>query len=142
VKHDPFAYYGSVCPTNVVPFTSLTADLAGDTPRFVWLTPDLCHSGHDCALTDADLWLSEMVPLITKSPAWKSNGVLFIVWDEASGGSDLIPLIVLTPNGGPLRSAKRYDHYSLLATMETLLGVPRLGHASEAELIRDLVPGL
>lgn len=140
VKHDPFAYYGGACPTNVVPLASLTADLVGDTPRFVWITPDLCHSGHDCALTEADQWLSDTVPLITKSAAWQSNGVLFIVWDEGGGGSDLIPLIVVTPSGGQLRSAKRYDHYSLLATMETLLDVPRLGHAADAEVIHDLVP--
>jgi hypothetical protein len=142
VKHDPFAYYGGACPTNVVPFTALAADLAIGTPRFVWITPDLCHSGHDCSLNEADQWLSNTVPLITNSPTWQSNGVLFIVWDEGGNASDVIPLIVMTPNGGALRSGKRYDHYSLLATMETLLGVSRLGHASEAEVIRDLVPGL
>jgi hypothetical protein len=142
VKHDPFAYYGGACPPQVVSFAPLAADLEGNTSRLTWITPDLCNSGHDCALSDADQWLSEMVPQITKSAAWRSNGVLFIVWDEGSGGSDAIPLIVVTPQSAPVRSAKRYDHYSLLATLETLLGLPRLGHAAEAEVIRDLVPGL
>jgi hypothetical protein len=141
VKHDPFAYYGGACPPNVVPLTSLTADLAANTSRFVWITPDLCHSGHDCALTQADQWLAETVPLITSSPAWQPNAVLFIVWDEGDR-SDLVPLIVVTQRGGPLRSAARYDHYSLLATMETLLGLPRLGSAAGADVIRDLVPAM
>jgi phospholipase C len=142
VKHDPFAYYGGACPTQVVSFAPLATDLAGNTARLVWITPDLCNSGHDCALTQADQWLSLIVPQITKSAAWQSNGVLFIVWDEGSGGSDVIPLIAVTPQSAPVRSAKRYDHYSLLATIEVLLGVPRLGHAAEAEVIRDLVPGI
>jgi phospholipase C len=143
VKHNPFAYYGDGCPPNVVPFTSLATDLAGAVPRFTWITPDQCHDGHDCGLGQADSWLSEMVPLITKTAAWRSDGVLFIVWDEGTGPlSEQIPLLVVTPHGGPLRSAVRYDHYSLLATIETLLGVGRLGHAVDAPVIRDLVPGL
>jgi phospholipase C len=142
VKHNPFAYYGGSCPAQVTSFTPLAGDLAGSTPRLSWITPNLCNSGHDCGLTVADTWLAQTVPAIMKSPAFQSNGVLFIVWDEGSGESDVIPLIVVTPNGTRQRSARRYDHYSLLATIETLLGVGRLGHAAEADLLRDLVPQL
>jgi hypothetical protein len=50
LKHNPFAYYGGACPANVVDLDALDADLAQDTPTFVWITPGLCHDGHDCAL--------------------------------------------------------------------------------------------
>src|SRR5882672_114668 len=49
LKHNPFAYYGSTCPSQVVPFTDFATDMAGTVPQFVWITPDLCHDGHDCS---------------------------------------------------------------------------------------------
>ena len=36
-------------------------------------------------------------------------------------------------------STKAYDHYSLLATIEDLLGVGRLGRAAQAQPMTDLV---
>src|SRR5881227_2274270 len=41
--HNPFAYYGGRCPPNVVPLTQLSTDLAGKTPQFTWISPDMCH---------------------------------------------------------------------------------------------------
>jgi len=49
VKHNPFAYYGGACPANVVSFSRFAGDLAAGLPAFTWITPDLCHGGHDCA---------------------------------------------------------------------------------------------
>src|SRR4029077_6821660 len=89
LKHNPFAYYGGHCPSNVGP---LPRDMAGETANFVWITPDLCHDGHDCALASAAAWLAAVVPQITASPAWKDHGTLFITWDEADGSTDLVPL--------------------------------------------------
>jgi hypothetical protein len=37
------------------------------------------------------------------------------------------------------RSAKPYDHYSLLATIEDTLGVARLGQAAQATPMTDLI---
>src|SRR3954468_17090060 len=45
LKHNPFAYYGG-CGPNVVGLDALDADLAEDTPNFVWVTPGLCNDGH------------------------------------------------------------------------------------------------
>src|SRR5207244_1434670 len=85
MEHNPFAYYGGECPTNVVPLGALDADLAGNAPRFVWITPGLCHDGHDCALAEAAVWLDGMVSRIVASAAWREHGVLFVVWDEGDG---------------------------------------------------------
>ena len=82
LKHNPFAYYGSSCPSEVVPFTQFAADMSGTVPRFAWITPDLCHDGHDCTNAIADTWLAQTVPTILASNAWKDNGVLIITWDE------------------------------------------------------------
>ena len=69
VKHDPFAYYGGACPSNVVPMEEqLSADLAApaaQAPSFSWITPNLCHDGHDCSAPVADAFLADRVGRIT-----------------------------------------------------------------------------
>jgi len=97
LKHDPFAYYGGECPTNVVPLTALDADLIGDTPNFVWITPNLCHDEHDCSVQAGDQWLATIVPKILASGAWRQNGVLFIVWDEGSSSNSPAAALVVAP---------------------------------------------
>ncbi|OLC22223.1 MAG: hypothetical protein AUH33_00200, partial [Chloroflexi bacterium 13_1_40CM_68_21] len=141
VKHNPFAYYGGACPPNVVSLDALDADLAGDAPQFAWITPGLCHDGHDCALTEAGAWLVQLVARIVASASFRERGVLFVVWDEGDGGDEtnLVPLIVATPDPVARRSAERYDHYSLLATIEDTFGLPRLGAAAGARSITDLL---
>jgi hypothetical protein len=37
------------------------------------------------------------------------------------------------------KSARSYDHYSMLATIEDRLGVPRLGQAARATPMNDLL---
>jgi phosphatidylinositol-3-phosphatase len=140
LKHNPFAYYGGACPSNVVPIEALDADLAGVTPNFVWITPDLCHDGHDCAVDLAGAWLDGQVSRIVSSDAWRSGGMLFIVWDEGDGGdSNLVPLIVLTKDATATRIETQYDHYSLLATIEDIFGLPRLGAATTARPLTQLI---
>lgn len=142
LKHNPFAYYGGACPPNVVPLEDLDADLAGMTPSFVWITPGLCHDGHDCAIDVAAAWLDGIVTRIVSSDAWRSGGMLFIVWDEGDGGdANVVPLIVLTRDATARRVATRFDHYSLLATIEDIFGLPRLGAATTAQPLDELLPG-
>jgi phosphatidylinositol-3-phosphatase len=139
LKHNPFAYYGGACPSQVVPFTSFASDMAGAVPRFVWITPDLCHDGHDCPNSFVNAWLSQTVPTILASDAWQDNGVLFITWDEGEDSANSVLTIVIHPD--PLRhqSSVAYNHYSLLATIEDVLGVPRLGAATDATSMNDLM---
>ena len=140
LKHNPFAYYGCACPENVVPFESLDADLAGATPQFVWITPGLCHDGHDCPIDEAAAWLDALVGKITSSRAFSQRGVLLIAWDEGDGGdANLVPFLALTSGGRGGQISGTHDHYSLLATIEDLLGQPRLGAAKDAKPMVELL---
>ena len=138
LKHNPFAYYGSTCPPQVVPFTQFASDLSGNTPLFSWITPNLCNDGHDCSNSIADAWLSHTVPEILGSNAWQDGGMLVITWDEGEDSSNSVLTLIIRPNPVNHRSAKPYDHYSLLATIEDTLGVGRLGHAAQATPMTDL----
>ena len=139
LKHNPFPYYGDACPAQVVPFTHFDADMAGNVPRFVWITPDLCNDGHDCSTTIADQWLAQTVPKILATSTWHQNGLLLITWDEGEDSANHVLTMVIHPNPTVHTSANHYDHYSLLATLEDRLGVPRLGMAAGANAMTDLL---
>ena len=139
LKHDPFPYYGNACPPQVVPFTSFDGDMSGTVPPFVWITPDLCHDGHDCSTAVADQWLSLTVEKIMSTSAWQSGGLLLITWDEGEDATNHV-LTLAIHRGSPHRtSAAFHDHYSLLATVEDWLGLPRLANAASADVLYDLI---
>ena len=98
LKHNPFAYYGSACPPQVVPFTQFASDLSGNTPQFSWITPNLCNDGHDCSSSVADAWLSQTVPAILNSNAWQDGGMLVITWDEGEDSANSVLTLVIRPN--------------------------------------------
>jgi hypothetical protein len=139
VKHNPFAYYGGRCPDNVVPLSQLDQDLQGGTPRFAWITPDLCHDGHDCDSAEVDGFLQDLVPRILASSAWRQNGLLMITWDEDDngGGGNHVMTLVISPHLKARVITSPHDHYSLLATVEDTLGLTRLGHAATATPFKD-----
>jgi hypothetical protein len=97
-KHNPFMYFHSVidspsCKRRVVALPALTKDLesASSTPNFSFITPSLCHDGHDrpCVngepggLESANVFLKHWVPIITESHAFRDDGLLIITFDEA-----------------------------------------------------------
>jgi phosphatidylinositol-3-phosphatase len=142
-KHDPFAYYTRITNnpprcSHVVPLGRLGADERGHTlPRFIWITPNLCHDMHDCSVSTGDRFLARLVPTLLRSLG--RNGVLFLTWDEgssdagcchlASGGH--IATIVAGPGARPgVRITTPTDHYSVLQTIEDLFGLPRLRGAA------------
>jgi len=135
LKHNPFAYFGGQCPSNIVPMTQLATDLGGDTAQLSWITPGLCHDGHDCSRQVADQWLAAIVPQILASAAWQDNGVLFITADESDSGGDRVPLVIAAPQLNGQQLTQTYDHYSLLATISDDLGVTRPGESAQANPI-------
>ncbi|HUZ30370.1 MAG TPA: alkaline phosphatase family protein [Solirubrobacteraceae bacterium] len=142
-KHDPFAYYTRITGDparcrRIVPLSQLTSDARGGRlPRFVWITPNLCHDMHDCDVSVGDRFLSREVPPLLK--ALGPRGVLFLVWDEGSSDSSCCRLasgghvVGVVAGGLASRGAQLgtpVDHYSVLQTVEDLLGVPRLRGAA------------
>ena len=108
-------------------------------PQYVWITPNLCNDMHDsCAgssIQHGDTWLSEHVPAILNSEAYKDGGALFIVWDEALKGDGPIPMIVLSPfaKGGGYSNTIHYTHGSMLRTFQEIFAVKPLLRDAKVE---------
>ena len=147
-KHNPFLYFADIRRNaqrcrHVVPFSGFAADLAkGNVSSFTWLTPNLCHDGHDCPLSQSDHWLATTIPMILNSPAFRQGGVLFITFDEASGSDaggcchlahgGRVFTVVASPLGkAGAQLGVPYDHYSLLRTIEDAWKLPRLAGAAD-----------
>jgi phospholipase C len=147
-RHDPFLYFTNIqsganglCAKTNVDYAQFAADLASNTFRYLWITPNLLDDGHDpqtdpvTGLKQTDAWLSTEVPKILASNAWKDAGVLFITWDEAEGrngdSADQVPMIIVTPGikSAGYKSSVAYEHANYLATVEDIFGLPRLGAA-------------
>jgi hypothetical protein len=116
------------------------------------------------AIQLGDAFLQQTVTRIMSSPAWSRNSVIIVAWDEddyggyptgccgsptgTAGtlgnilGGALTPAIVVRSGEsahGP--SSRSYNHYSLLATIQHLWGLPCLANTcriGDADLMLDL----
>jgi hypothetical protein len=134
------------------PFVFVTPNLCNDGHDY----PCTNQASGASALADIDSFLETWVPKITSSPAYLKNGLLEITFDEGpnsdataccgepAGPDSPFPGIT-GPGGGRVGavllsrfikpgtvSATPYNHYSSLATWESLLHVPLLADASSA----------
>jgi hypothetical protein len=103
------------------------------------VTPNLCDDMHDCSVAAGDLWLSaNLSPLLSSSEYTSGSIAIFITWDEDDfSSSNHVATLVISPyTAAGARSAVAFDHYSLLATTESMLGLPCLGSACSAASMR------
>jgi phosphatidylinositol-3-phosphatase len=149
-RHNPAVYFPGIRDT------CLTSDLSmgGATGRFAtmlkkkslrpftFITPDLCHDGHDCTTATADSWLGTWLDRIVASPTYAAgHTAVFVTWDEGlDGSSNRVATVVVAPSVTPgTRASARFTHYSLLRTAEELLGLPLLGAAANARSMRRML---
>lgn len=158
VRHDPFVYFNDVtdhrnpssayCIHHIRPFSELAKDLANNSlARYNFITPNVCNDMHDvCSplrnrIAQGDTWLSNNLPQILNSEAYRSGGAVFITWDEAEIGDGPIGMIVLSPfaKGHGYSNSIHYDHGALLRTLEEIFQVlPYLGNAAHQQDLGDL----
>jgi len=142
-KHNPFVYFDDITGdrarcARIVPMTELPADERSGLPQFVWITPDLCHDTHDCPGRTGDDFLSQLLPPLIA--ALGPGGVVLVTYDEGTTRSGCCSYAhggrVFTIAAGPgVRSgryAQRFDHYSLLRTIEERFGLGYLARAGSA----------
>ncbi len=161
-KHNPLPYFQALAAdpareTLIKPYEALAGDLAAQAPNLALIVPNQCHDGHgltvchdrDRLISDFDAFVRETVMAIRASKNFTRRSAVVVTFDEgarslfpdapvsdiarAAGGADNhIATLVVTSCGAPARDATRFDHYSLLATIEDGFGLPRLGKAAAA----------
>ena len=157
-KHNPFVYFDDVngwdgkqfnpdprCTEHVVDYTQLDADIAAHAvPKYAFITPNLDNDMHDGSSQLGDTWLSNELPKIMATDAYKNGGVIFLLWDEGSSGTfggaaDDPPFIMISPmaKSGYVSNAN-YDTTSYLATVQKILGVDVAPCAKTASAVTSM----
>lgn len=152
-KHNPMVYFDDVngrvdsanayCIAHVRPYTELINDLeANQVPSYSFITPNQCNDMHnsDCGIGAGDAWLSQEIPKIMASKAYREGGAIFVVWDESDSGNVPIGFIALSPMAKPGYSSQvSYTHGSTLRSLQEIFNVtPLLGAAATSTDLADL----
>jgi phosphatidylinositol-3-phosphatase len=161
---NPFVYFHSLldlgdCASDDVPATELDKDLAKatKTPSYSYIVPSPCNAGvpGQCPANPdgtpategaaaADAYLSELVPKILASPAYKKDGLLIVTFNAANppaagAAAAAEPLktgaLLVSPfvTAGSTDSFE-YTPYSLLKSTEDLFGLEYLGKAATVKV--------
>ena len=152
VRHNPATYFTALhnCSSNDVPYARLATDLAhSQLPQFSFITPNLIDDMHNGTIAQGSKWLASHLPAILNSAQYKNGSTaIFLTWDEGEEGQEVrgercsantsdvschIPMLVISPSTkAGTKSGTLFNHFSLLATTEQLLGLAKLGQAASA----------
>jgi hypothetical protein len=155
--------------SHYAPLQQLAADLASNNVAdYVWITPNQYNdmhttlaagykglSGDPAKIRQGDDFLSQVVPMIMASDAYKNHGVIIIWFDESEGDgvagdnaddfNHTIPEIVISQrahqnvNGIPYASPLNYTHSSDLRTIQEIFHAgPLAGDAANSNDLADL----
>lgn len=167
----PWANYTNIsgnlsrCQAHLVDISQLAVDLqsSASTPKLDWVAADNWYNGEDAyystmsintSLQAQDQFLSQYVPMLLNSPAWKNQkSLLVITYDESSKGSwvsssstynSVVTVVLASQNlvKAGYQSSARYNHYNLLRTLEAAMGVgPVTANDQYAMPINDVFTG-
>lgn len=151
----------------------LYADLAsGSVPDLVFIAPNQCNDQHGrgnagafcnfdpssvgdqaglnpALIFQGDVTVQKLVGAIKSSPAWREGrNAIVVMWDEndySNAPNTNQVVTIVDTNYGPhgVRSARRYNHFSMLKSLEAAFDLPCLNHACDADVnvMSDLFDG-
>jgi phosphatidylinositol-3-phosphatase len=161
-RHFPVSFFSDVVHSsvqrlNLVPFSHFPSDLAnGHLPDFSLVIPNVQDDAHNCpaglvACSDAqilhaaDNWLKLHIAPLIANPAFKTDGILIIVFDEgrggdnARGGGHVAALIIGPKVRRGFKSTRFYQHQNVLRTVLTAVGAKSFpGAAASANPMADM----
>jgi hypothetical protein len=179
-KHNPMVFFtdtnggndstiANPLSSHYAPLQQLAADLASNNiANYVWITPDQFNdmhttltagykglTGDPAKIRQGDDFLSQVVPMIMASDAYKNHGVIILWFDESEGDgvagdnaddfTHTIPEIVISErahknvNGIPYASPLNYTHSSDLRTIQEIFHAGSLaGDAANSNDLSDL----
>lgn len=172
-KHNPQVFFSTTnggnnstpsnpLAQNYAPLQQLQSDLSNNTvAQYNWITPDqfndqhstlsggftyngVHYTGDQANIAQGDNFLSQLVPQIEASQAYKNDGAIVIWWDETVGGDGpdrTLGEIIISPDakGNAYTNNILYTHSSDLLTMQEIFNVgPCILGACSANDLSDL----
>ena len=148
---------------NVVGFPQLYEDLASDhAPTLSFIVPNQCHDQHGRGATEVgtgclfdpndnsdvlnpalmaqgDATLQNLVTAIKSSRAWSDGqNAIVVVWDEndySSKPNQVVAIVDTNYGVKGVTSKVKYNHFSLLKTIEAGFGLGYLNHAADDDVL-------
>lgn len=135
-RHVPFLSFLNIqqnftrCVTHVVNAGDFGDDLSARAlPNLSIYVPDNVHNGHDSNAFVADAWLESRFGPLLDDPRFMDEMLFVVTYDESSSPDDLRITTVFFGSmvRAGVESSDSYNHYDLLRTIETVLGLGTLG---------------
>jgi hypothetical protein len=128
-KHNPWVNFPNVPAASNLPYSSFPTDYS-TLPTVSFVVPDLISDMHDGTVATGDAWLKSN---IDRYAQWAKthNSLLILTFDEDdySSGNQIATIFV-----GAQIVPRSYDepisHYNVLATIESIYGLPLLSKAA------------
>jgi hypothetical protein len=137
-KHSPWVHFDNIPKEVNMPFTDFPKDDYSKLPTVSFVIPNLDNDMHDGTIKQADDWLKENLDPYVQW-AMKHNSLLIVTWDEDDRkDNNRIPTFFVGPMVKTMESAKKYDLFGLLRTLEDLYGLGHAGKSATAEPIADI----
>jgi phosphatidylinositol-3-phosphatase len=136
-KHNPWVNFSNVPAPSNQSFAAFPGDYSA-LPTLAFVVPNLCNDMHDCSIATGDAWLHDNIDAYAQ---WAKvhNSLLVLTWDEDDHSqSNQIPTLFVGALVVPGDYAEAIDHFSVLATLETMYGLPLTGSAANATAISDV----
>jgi phosphatidylinositol-3-phosphatase len=137
-KHVPWANFTNVPPANSLPFSAFPTGNYAALPTVSFVIPNNDDNMHDGSIAQGDAWLSRELSGYANW-AVTNNSLLIVTWDEDDGGPrNQIPTVIYGAHVQPGTYSEQINHYSVLATLEQMYGLPKIGYAAGAAPIATI----
>jgi phosphatidylinositol-3-phosphatase len=136
-KHSPWINFSNVPTSDSVALTSFPTDYS-TLPNLSFVIPNLDDDMHDGTITAADTWLKNKLSAYA-TWAKSNNSLLIVTWDEDDyTENNQVPTIIVGQSVKTGHYTETVNHYNLLATLEQIYGLTRVGSSASATPITDI----
>jgi len=136
-KHNPWVNFNDVPTASNQSFAAFPSDFSY-LPTLSFVVPNLCNDMHNCSIATGDAWLQAYIDPYAQW-ARTHNSLLVLTWDEDDySQSNQIPTLFAGTLVIPGDYAEMIDHYTVLATLEAIYGLPPIAGAATRTAIADV----
>lgn len=138
-KHSPWINFTNVPTADSLPFTSFpSSSNYASLPTLSFVIPNLNDDMHDGTIAAADTWLKTNISAYA-TWAKANNSLLIVTWDEDDyTENNQIPTIIVGQHVATGDYDETINHYNLLATLEQMYGLTKVGSSASASVISDI----